>query len=579
MGFFKLSQRSHIASKQEDNFTFDDDYIRKSQRIPSAGNDDYENGDFKSHFEEDRLEHKKSKRDGEKIRSHRFTKVFRRKEKAQSPDYTSSPEDDCRIEKELSNSLDTYTSTKVTEKEVNSFQEESDDTSIQDSNVKIQTSKRHRSLRISWRSKRDVPSSSIKSSKSNKRSGFRSFFSRSKGPTSVPSENKTESSVVTSSVYDVQETLTQRYMKDSSGLNQLLQDMDAIPFDLSVKKENTFHEKVTKVIQSLSPSKKSPEESTSRSDKDAEDDYSQDFETWNPYGRTNNKDKVDRISITSSEFELSKKYNVNLSVQRRPSKLGSFARSLSLRAKGKLRSHLNSDESLKEKEKEKFKENNEELSTNQKESLSSLFGQNVTKASPNGGNNYQSDFSSASSTTVAGNDDLFGKLYAKALDAVDKGSPSIENFSGSTKISTPSRNESDKIENIEDPKTPIEKSTPKPGSDAYHNVIVNVATIDDDTYDSEEVSSFLQDFYEPSRPTTKRDSRKTSCQLSRSNSRAFGSVRRNPLEFKKETQRPLTAVELFQKELDENKQELEELSFQIIRDRNHHRKVINGLPT
>ncbi|KAH3678475.1 hypothetical protein WICMUC_001492 [Wickerhamomyces mucosus] len=58
-----------------------------------------------------------------------------------------------------------------------------------------------------------------------------------------------------STVYDVQETLTQRYM--GNNYENLISDLDAIPFDLTIKTNvhDSIHSKVTKIFQSISPSK------------------------------------------------------------------------------------------------------------------------------------------------------------------------------------------------------------------------------------------------------------------------------------------------------------------------------------
>lgn len=100
-----------------------------------------------------------------------------------------------------------------------------------------------------------------------------------------------------SSVLDVNETLTQRYMRDDYA--KLMEDVDAIPFSLKVEEPSTVRSKVSRIISQLSPSK-----SSSRLELDEND------ESWNPYTLARESFKQDSSSeminhddITGGESE------------------------------------------------------------------------------------------------------------------------------------------------------------------------------------------------------------------------------------------------------------------------------------
>lgn len=577
MGFFSISPEPQSVIRT-DGFTYDEDYIKKALRLPSAGND-YENKGFNSHFIQ-KSDYEKLEQASLGRRSHRFSRLFRSREKRCEDISNISTQESCpslRKNEKCLEDIETYSSVRNNILETNGDVET---TSIQDSNVHVEPIRRHMSIRIGWRSKGTRSNNNQSRYKKHKRLSVRNLFFRAIGKAQDAETIKTP--LASSSVYDVQETLTQRYMNDSNGYSQLFEDMDAIPFDLTVKNEHTIQQKVTKAIQSWSPMKKSPAGNTGEAytrEKLEKSDINENFEDWNPYGNVRKTNQVDRISITSSEIELSKKYNVNLSVQRRQSKIGSFTKNLSIRAKEKLRCRSFSNTTLGENNSEKEEESNILSSFSyQKETLSSLFGPDISTLSQNELDkkvNLSSD-----SCATAGNGDSYAKLYEKSFDAADnKQSSALENLSGSTKISNSTNLSLEKSKNSDSVISSIESANKKHPPEAFDKVVVNFATIHSTTYDSENVSSFLQDFYEPSRPVTKDLSAKPSV-LKRSNTRAFANVRKNPLDMKEsEDKRPLTAVELFQKQRDETKKELNELTFLIKRDRSHHRKVVNGLLT
>lgn len=589
MGFFTTSPKPVIGNQPQDELTYDEDYIQKALRLPSAG-DGYENEGFKEHFSENiKLNRegtlKNTLQADQKLRTHRFSNLFRKRDKASQHKVEGDPNVKLR---KASNTrelkpTERHSSIRITERQIN----DDDNSSIQDSTVQDDATKSHSLSGLFWRSRRKhySPSGSSANRPAVHRRGFRSLFRHTKPFGSFP--ETINSSGTSSSVYEVKETLTQRYL--NNGYENLLKDMEAVPFDLTVKENNTLHTKVFKALQAMSPSKKSDIGSATRS---PFDDFTEES-TWNPYARVielkNEAVNQNSFSTSSSEVESSKESNEKLGIQRRTSIFGSFKRCLSFRSKHK--DSISSSSTSGDADgpsstviiKNINNHNQDRMNNNsvspQKETLSSLFGPEE-----------HSDFiyteypSSDSSNTFAGDDvRVFGKLYAKTLDATENKISKAyaledQNLSGSTKYNSPPNGEKsgNTDENIDSA-----SSKSKSANNVYQNVVANFASMDNETYNSEDVSSFLQEYYDPTRPSTKEELiQKTTPALSRrSSSRKFGSIRGNPFQINNLTEesRPLTALDQYLKQVKEDKQELDELTTLIKRDRSRHKKVLNGI--
>lgn len=585
MGFFTFTSRAQPVPESQSDLTYDKNYVKNAIRLPSAGNE-YENPSFTNHFSNFKIVSNNPFDDENQThRSHRLSWFFRRREKKKISDMikpeAQMDEDNSSIpQNNPSEGAKNSLSIRISSQEVAS----DEDSIIQDSKVEESLGKRRRS---SWKSKRRSESTVNHQNHieyaTDKKSGFRSLFTKAK------SIDKHQSPVTNSSVYEVQETLTQRYM--NNGYKNLIDDLDAIPFDLTVKEDNTLQKKVTKAIQAISPSKKSPIErdliAETRFSFERQDSPPADFDTWNPYTQAKKDQLKDAISITSSEIELSKKYNVKVGIERRPSRFHSFARKLSFRAKERKPLFVSENQDSIKDDHDKEDGVDQEDSAIRKETLSSLFGPEVSTLSQGEGNQ-SAKSTSESSSTAADQNSLFGKLYAKTLDATDKKtrtSPAEEDLSGSTKFNSPFNGETGTAEHLENIKSVSDSGRTRSASEVYQRVVANFVTVDPETYESENVSSFLQDFYEPTRPNTRELPRRAvslatpiANGLQRSNSKPFGSVRKNPFELCSEP-KPLTAGEQYLKRVEDDRLELKELSTMIKRDRSHHRKMMNGLLT
>ncbi|CCH45168.1 hypothetical protein BN7_4749 [Wickerhamomyces ciferrii] len=603
MGFFKPSK---IHDEVSEN-TYEDNYVGKALRLPSA-KEPYINSGFDEHFSNNKIETTTTDKapSVHRVRSKRhsfFTKLFKKTTEV-DPEEEGTRRDPLIINQQV----EPYSNVRVIERELHS-----DESSILDLNlVNGEDLKPLKSTRLTWRSRRNKNQNSRSlRTNSNKfgsrRSTIRYFFRRDKELDAEEEEGdedeEVEQAANTSSVYDVKETLTQRYMTPSGeGYDRLMDDLDNLPLEFTTNEPLTIHQKVSKLLHSLSPLRKSPKSSSIAKDDGSQPEYFNPYDIAKRYREEHNvfedtddlidddpdKDEITHVSRRASIFDAfrrSKSIKVADPIieknpndvidnaqndndqEEEPSIRRRISRKFSARSK-RIPSESNFDTLRLENEDEftKTRRNpsrriSQRSSKTQESKFEPVSNEDTLNEDP---------FSSDSSTTIMQNDhglELFDKLYSKTLDAVELKNKieNDEDLSGSTRVDISIADSGDLTSK------PLSGSGS--GSPIQHNIVANFASVDNENTNSQRISSFLQTYYEPSRPSTKAISRRTSRSMSRAKDITTDDQNEHQIV---EKHRPLTATEQYNKEVEENRLEMEELKFLINRNRSHHRKVING---
>jgi hypothetical protein len=226
-----------------------------------------------------------------------------------------------------------------------------------------------------------------------------------------------------------------------------MQDVDSVPFDLSIKEEPTnIQQIITQAVQALSPKKtyqfaEIEKANSIRFRSQQQVDKCLELDGWNPYETAKKVREIDAISLNSGDYELAEKYNIKIGKQR-PSRLSTLVRRLSLRRCPRSRSTVDSSfevkpfnsslDSVNNIGDDSDTSNRKRQSSKNREASYEKFPYDLFDASTVRKNNTDFNIINSSETVVA-NSSTFKSLFPN-----HNGKPFIaatdQNFSGSTHV-------------------------------------------------------------------------------------------------------------------------------------------------
>lgn len=433
MGFF--SSATHLKDGQHnDSIPFEEDYIRRSTRSPSRGNE-YQNDIFVKHFNKiEKIIEEPEKAVPVKRQRFRFRDLFRRKAieiddqtttgmNSNKENITPPLTDDYFDADENFTCHDISIGKSVGENILanNNFQVSLDDNSSLQASIFADPPKRRKTFKQYFKKANpNISDFSFDSINSKPLSIRQRLFGSGKNK-ELEDDLPLSQFNCTSSFYEIEETLTQRYM--ANNYETLMDDVESIPFDISVVSESSrLHQKFNQVLQSLSP-KKIPRSTEIERIPSLNFKSQQEVVIFteevnnNPYDIAKKVREIDALTLDSNGDDTETSMKIEIKAKRRPGRISTFVRRLTLRRAKAPETSFISDQETLEKVNTTLRQSNHNPVLNNL--VSDLFPEFLLKNN-NGLNN------KASSETVI--EENFRNFEADIP---------INNFSGSTNVGTP----------------------------------------------------------------------------------------------------------------------------------------------